>query len=185
MTLNTRRQAATARKLAATSSRPSYVEIERLIKSAQQGYAALHSPAGIAACEIEEGWVRMLRKGGRIQPVVERLKQRLADYGQRELLELDPWVPWVLKQFAGEAEEPELLEKSEAVLAAAQAKLSEKGARGVEQVAEVVREVELVDEEAPDTSTAEMGGEARRQPLSFEERLGHERSEQELAAVAA
>jgi DNA-binding MarR family transcriptional regulator len=186
MTLNTRRQVAAARRAALVgSSRPSYAAIKRLIESAQRGYLALHSPAGVVACEIEEGWVRMLRKGGRVGPVVERLKRHLADYGQRDFLELDPWVPHVLKEFAWKVEDEELVRESEAVATAAQAKLSERGSRGVEQVAEVVREVKLVEERELDTSTAEMGGEARRDPCSFERLLVQGRSEEELAAVAA
>jgi DNA-binding MarR family transcriptional regulator len=181
--LNTRRKAAVARRIAEASSKPSYVAAERLIESAYEGYEKLHSPAGIVACGIEEGWVQMMRKGGRVQPVVARLKAVLADRNRREFLELDPWVPQLLCRFAREAEDGDLVETSEAVLTAAQEKLCERGTRGVEQVAEVMKEVKLEEEDELDESTAEMGGEARRDPSAFEELL--EKRERKLEAVAA
>jgi DNA-binding MarR family transcriptional regulator len=162
--LNTRRQAAVARRSRASEegSRPSYAAIEQLIRTASEGYSKLQSPAGIVACEVEEGWVRMLRKGGRVQAVVGRLQAILDDRGKREFLELDPWVPQLLCRFAGEAQDEDLLSESETVMATAQEKLRERGMRGVDQVAEVVGEIKHEDERELDAPTVEMGGESRR-----------------------
>jgi DNA-binding MarR family transcriptional regulator len=170
MALNTRRQAAVARRIAEESSRPSYAAVERLARSAFDEYSRLHSPAGIAACGIEDGWVRMLRKGGRVQPVVSMLGAILTDRNQREFLELDPWVPQLLCRFARDAQDESLLEKSEEVLATAKEKLCERGSQGVAEVAEVIGDIELVDEEELDELAIEMGGEARRDPAAFTEK---------------
>jgi DNA-binding MarR family transcriptional regulator len=185
MALNARRQAAVAREIAVESSKPSYAAVERLIESAYEGYADLHSPAGIAACAIEEGRVRMLRKGGRVQPVVERLRALLADRSQREILELDPWVPQLLTRFAEDAGDEALLGQSEGVMATAQEKLAERGAQGVERVALVVEELVLEDEDEIAPSAAEMGGESRRDPSAFEGIPGQGLPAQELQLVAA
>jgi DNA-binding MarR family transcriptional regulator len=174
--LNTRRQAAVARRVAEESSRPSYAAIERLIKLASEGYSRLQSPAGIVACEVEEGWVRMLRKGGRVQPVISRLQAILADRNSRNFLELDPWVPQLLCRFAQKAQDEALVLNSEHVVATAQEKLRERGSRSVEQVAEVVTEIEHQDEGELDALTVEMGGESRRDTNAFTEvhQLDHE-----------
>jgi DNA-binding MarR family transcriptional regulator len=159
--LNARREAAVARQIASESSKPNYAAIERLIDSAFEGYKGLHSPAGKAACAIEEGRVRMLRKGGRVSPAVERLNVMLSSPGQRAILELDPWVPLLLNRFAQEVDDGPLLTESERVLSEAQKVLAERGTQSVKQVASVVEgmKIEAEDEIAP--SAAEMGGEAR------------------------
>jgi DNA-binding MarR family transcriptional regulator len=172
--LNTRRQAAVARRVAEESSRPSYLAIERLIKLASKGYLQLHSPAGIVACEVEEGSVQLLRKDGRVQPVIRRLQEILADRSRREFLELDPWVPQLLWRFAQKAQDETLVEASEKVVATAQEKLRERGMRGVDQVAEVVRAIKHEDEGELDTPTVEMGGESRRDPTAFAEARRHD-----------
>jgi DNA-binding MarR family transcriptional regulator len=178
--LNTRRQAAVARKVAAESLRPSYAAVDRLIQTASKGYVELHSPAGIVACGIEKGRVQMLRKGGRVQPVVRRLEALLADRNQRHYLELDPWVPQLLYRFAQDVEDGDLVTRSEAVLTTAQEKLRERGTQGVERVAEVMKEIQLEEEDELDVSTAEMGGEARRDPSAFEELLEERSLEPEV-----
>ena len=195
MALNTRRQAAVARKIAAESTRPSYVAVERLIESAYECYEGLQSPAGIAACSIEEGRVRMLRKGGRVQPVVAKLNALLGSRSKCEILELDPWVPHMLYRFAQEVEGEELVERSarEAlveqsarVMREAQEVLAERGAQSVERIAAVMDDIELEEEDEIDASAAEMGGEARRDPSAFEELslLGDSAPEERLQAVA-
>jgi DNA-binding MarR family transcriptional regulator len=186
MALNGRRQAAAARRIAKESTRPSYVAVERLIESAHKCYEALQSPAGIAACSVEEGRVRMLRKGGRVQPVIAKLSALMGSRSQCEILELDPWVPYLLHQFAQEVEDETLVEQSEHVMHEAQEVLAERGAQSVERIAAVMDDIELEEEDELDASAAEMGGEARRDPSAFEELglLGDGIPESQLTAVA-
>ncbi len=185
--LNARRQAAVARSIATDSAKPSYAAVERLIESADEGYRGLQSPAGVAACAIEEGRVRMLRKGGRVGPVIERLKELLSSRGQCEILELDPWVPSLLHRFAQDAENAGLVAQSETVLREAREILAERGTESVERIAEVVDDIELEDEDEIDPRSAEMGGETRRDPSAFEEPglLGEGLGAAGLHAVAA
>ena len=173
--LNMRRHVAAARRVAVSSSKPSYLAIERLIGMAREEYSRLNSPAGIVACGIEEGWVRLLRKNGRVQPAIGTLKEILANRNDRDFLELDPWVPMLLDRFARATQDGELVKDSEAVVEAAHEKLRERGTRGVQQVAEVVGEVKQEEEAELDLSTAEMGGEARRDPEMFPEESRLER----------
>jgi DNA-binding MarR family transcriptional regulator len=182
--LNTKRQASVARKVAKESSRPSYAACERLISTAYEGYFALHSPAGLAACVIENGWVRLMRKSRQVKPAVGRLKELLADHGRREYLELDPWVPQLMVLFARDAEDTELVAESELLLTTAREKLHERGARGVDQVAAVMPDLKLEDEDELDPSIAEMGGEARRESSAFEHLAGTEQCDHEMAFAA-
>jgi DNA-binding MarR family transcriptional regulator len=186
MALNTRRQAAVARRIAEESTKPSYVAIERLIESAYETYEDLQSPAGIAACSIEEGRVRMLRKGGRVQPVVARLNALLASRSKCEILELDPWVPPLLHRFAVDVEDDALVKQSEHVMHEAQDLLAERGAQSVERIATVMEGIEPEEEIEIDASAAEMGGEARRDPSAFDALglLDESVPESELQAVA-
>lgn len=167
--LNARRRAAVMRSIAADSRKPTYAEAERLIGSADEGYRGLQSPAGVAACAVEEGRVRMLRKRGRVGPVVERLRDLLSSRGQCEILELDPWVPQLLHRFAQDVDDADLVARSETVVREAREILAERGAESVERVAEVVDDLEVEDEGEIDVRSAEMGGEARRDPSAFGE----------------
>ncbi|HEX5712257.1 MAG TPA: MarR family transcriptional regulator [Solirubrobacterales bacterium] len=183
--LNDRRRAAVARMMRKEGVKQSYATLERLTSAAREGYAELHSPAGLAACEIEKGRVARMRAKGRVESVIGALNDRLGNRGQREIIELDPWVPQLLRDFAREVEDEQLEAASEGVLATAKDKRREVGTQSVEQVSEVVKEIVLEDEGEIDSLAAEMGGEARRERSAFEGRYGSAARERDLKLVAA
>lgn len=160
--LNSRRDAAVSRRIATDSANPNYAAIERLAESAHRGYEGLNSPPGRAACAVEKGRVQLLRKGGRVTPVIDYLSSILASPSQCLLLELDPWVPQLVNEFAEEAQDDKLVEESGWVLAEAQKILAEKGAQSVERIATVM-DIKVEEEDEIPSDAAQMGGEARRE----------------------
>jgi DNA-binding MarR family transcriptional regulator len=181
--LNARRLAAASRRIAGASANPNYAAVERLIDSAYQDYERLQSPAGMAACAIEEGRIRMLRKRGRVTPVIDRLNAMLASPTQCVILELDPWVPQLLSRFANDVDDEDLVSESGRVLMQAQKILAERGAQSVERIAEVM-DIKPEEEGEIELPAAEMGGEARRDPSAFEELTLVDEHGPELRAAA-
>lgn len=163
--LNARRQAIAARALADRG--PGTRAVANLIRRAYTRYVQLHSPAGIAACEIEQGRLQMTRPRGQVAPVLKKLKKLLADNHKREILELDPWVPRVLRDFAGEVGDEQLQPRSEEILASARDKLADKAARGAKSVAEVIGHIQTEKDGKENVLAIEMGGEARRDEAEF------------------
>jgi len=117
LALNTRRQAVVKYRLyehAATSALNTDT-IKRVVGSAHRQYEDLRSPAGAAACDIELGRVYLIVGMPPERPIA-KLKQRLADPRQRDLIELDPWVPSYLLDFSNAAGDEALRASAESVL---------------------------------------------------------------------
>ena len=162
--LNARRQATVARRLAGMKAGQSQRSVADLIAFAYKRYANLNSPAGIAACEVEQGRLQMIRRRGRVGEVIEKLKSLLHTNRQREILELDPWVPHVLDDFAREADDETLAAQTSKVLETAGERLADRAAQGVERLTGVVDWGRLEEDGEANALAAEMGGEARRVP---------------------
>ncbi|MBS1862396.1 MAG: hypothetical protein JSS68_11875 [Actinobacteria bacterium] len=95
------------------------------IREALRAYTELGSPTGIAACEIERGWMRWITPScGKLDPPAERLTKiidgMLGDPRRREVLLLDAWLPPMLQAFAKEVA-PGLLANARKVSRAAAA----------------------------------------------------------------
>lgn len=168
LALNERRRAAVAQRLVPNPSRGEARGIEKLIRRAKERYTSLRSPAGIVACEIEEGRLRLKRDAKGLGPVLETLRAMYLSEHQRKYVELDPWVPLVFEDFAEELGDEDMKMRS--------ASIREAAARRLEEVEEP--EIQLLATElgGPETAGAErstlgdeMGGEPRRD-------LGHDLS---------
>lgn len=120
--LNLRRQAIVARRALDVGCANDVGPIAKLVAAALERYQLLKSPAGAIACEIEEGRLA-LRLGGS-GSIVGRLLTRLTDTRQRNLIEQDPWVPRVLVDFAQDADDPVLTERSGELLESAERRLA-------------------------------------------------------------
>ncbi|HEY2055992.1 MAG TPA: tetratricopeptide repeat protein [Solirubrobacterales bacterium] len=173
--LNSRRRATVARQIAITSSQRRYTYIEDWIETAFVSYQDLESPAGIAACQIENGRVQMLRKNGNVRPTVKKLAGLLSDRDSCKILELDPWVPKLLCSFAEEAQDASLVEVTHRVYEDAQDVLAQHADRSVQHLNLIDGQTDgehewfRVGDESGNSSIAEMGGETRRNMASFEE----------------
>jgi hypothetical protein len=122
MALNLRRQAIVARRALDVCRAGDVGRIANLVATALERYTSLRSPAGAVACEIEEG--RLALRGGGRESIVRRLLARLTDTRQRNLIELDPWVPRVLVDFAHDADDPELTTRSGELLESAERRVA-------------------------------------------------------------
>jgi tetratricopeptide (TPR) repeat protein len=166
--LNARRQATVARHLSGLGKKPNTHEVKALIRLAESNYKLMDSPAGIAACEIERGWMRKFSPScGKVEPVIKRLSNILEDSRQRRSLKLDAWLPGVLNDFAKEVD-GELAKKATKVYSAAKRQLEENGIQGVESVSEVTGRIKTNHGSQPTSLAIEMGGESRRkqEPLA-------------------
>lgn len=159
--LNARRQATLARRTAESERSGDLSAAEGLIEYAIGTYKTLRSPAGLLACEVERGWVQLLRKRG-IDSTLKTLTCGLEDSETRLLLELDPWVPTVLNTFALFVEDSDLVERSTRLLAASGSRLDELAlpAKRPDLAPAVLADVvpSVMGKEI-----AEMGGEARQE----------------------
>jgi tetratricopeptide (TPR) repeat protein len=167
--LNARRQATVARHLSGLGVKPNTPKVKALIRLAEGNYKLMDSPAGVAACEIERGWMRKLSPScGKVEPVIKRLSHILEDNQQRRSLKLDAWLPGVLNDFAKEVD-GELAKKATKVYSAAKRQLEENGVQGVESVSEVTGRIKTSHESQPTSLAIEMGGESRRkqEPLAL------------------
>jgi DNA-binding MarR family transcriptional regulator len=158
--LNDRRQATLARRLAEVNSSRDLSSAEGLIHHAMGSYKTLRSPAGLLACEVELGWVRLLGKRG-ISSTLKTLSGGLDDSETRLLLELDPWVPTVLNSFALHVDDDSLVERSTRLLADSSSRLNELAAPATRECDEGADQ----PTEAPMMAMkiAEMGGEGRQE----------------------
>jgi DNA-binding MarR family transcriptional regulator len=99
LALNTRRQAVVQYRLNEHPPAGALTTLRRAVGSAHKQYEDLHSPAGAAACDIQAGRLCLMLEDDPIDPVA-KLKKRLDDPRQRDLIELDPWVPSYLLHFS-------------------------------------------------------------------------------------
>jgi tetratricopeptide (TPR) repeat protein len=157
--LNDRRRASVERHLEATARRSQLKVSRRFALRALERYQQLHSPAGMAACEIEDGRLEMMR-GGRVDQRVASLVERLEDTHQRNLLELDPWVPKVFLRFAEEVQDADLAERAQHLVAASERRLADWASQSV---GHAFKRIGGVRERLAERRFVafEMGGEAR------------------------
>lgn len=137
LALNARRRGAVAR-LVFVETRQHPESAERMIDVARGQYESLASPAGIAACDIEQGRLRLARKKDVRETVVELLDLIDNRAAERNMVELDPWVPAVMGAFAEETGSEHFIDRSLSLLEAARARLSERARVGVQQAAELM-----------------------------------------------
>jgi hypothetical protein len=156
--LNDRRRAAVERHLAAETRRSELNMALRFAVRSLDRYQKQRSPAGMAACEIEQGRLEMMDGGRRIDRSVKRLMARLEDTQQRNLLELDPWVPKVLVRFAEEVEDAGLVEHAKRLVLDGERRLVDWANRGAERT---TGRLNSVRQRAGKLVAFEMGGEAR------------------------
>ena len=102
LALNARRLVVLARRVLEVGESRTPESVAEMAQVARHRYEVLKSPAGIAACEVEGGRVGLFTRRFP-KTIVERLVKLLDDTPQRSLLELDPWVPRVLDDFAQES----------------------------------------------------------------------------------
>jgi len=165
--LNARRQATVARHLSAAGISPDEPKVKSLIKRAETIYLRLGSPAGVAACEIERGWMRTISPScGDVREVEQRLIEILDDGDERESVILDAWVPVVLEDF-GKKVGGELQKEATKVLGQAKVRQKEQARQGVKSVPELAQ-VGEAHQAKPTTPVVEMGGEARRKQAPLE-----------------
>jgi DNA-binding MarR family transcriptional regulator len=152
--LNDRRRAGVERHLETTARRSQLKVSRRFALRALERYRALRSPAGMAACEIE------ILRGGRVDQRVATLVARLEDTRQRNLLELDPWVPKIFLKFAEEMEDADLAERAQHLVAASERRLADWANQGVGSVSKRIGGLRQ-RHTARRFVAFEMGGEAR------------------------
>ncbi len=157
LALNARRQAIVARSNANSGTIAS-ANITGYLDFALQRYIQLASPAGITACEVERGRLQLTR-GANARQIIRSLISRLDDPQQRDLLELDPWVPRVLHVFAEDVDEDrgELVDRTSRLLASAQRRIAD---RARQQTRQAMQAMGAAWQEL-ERRNNEMGGEAR------------------------
>lgn len=162
LALNARRRATVARRQAHLKRRSQLRAVKQLVMDALNRYRDLCSPAGLTACEIELARVQ-LSGGGRASQAIRRLSWHMSDDDQRELIARDPWVPYVLADFAEEVAKEtghdDFRTRAQDLVARAdrwRARLSEQD--GSAKASRSDRRQPIVG-----LSWAEMGGESRRQ----------------------
>jgi DNA-binding MarR family transcriptional regulator len=116
LALNSRRQAVVKYRLCDTSGSSAVNTLKRAVGSAHKQYEDLRSPAGAAACDIELGRVCLIL-GVQPERPITRLMERLNDPRQRDLIELDPWVPSYLLEFSADAGDKALRSSAKSVVA--------------------------------------------------------------------
>jgi DNA-binding MarR family transcriptional regulator len=152
--LNDRRRASVERHLEMSARRGQLKVARRFALRALERYQQLRSPAGMAACEIE------IMRGGRVDRRVANLVERLEDTHQRNLLELDPWVPKIFLKFAQEMEDADLAERAQHLVAASERRLADWATQSVGSTSKRIGGLRqrLADRRFV---AFEMGGEAR------------------------
>jgi DNA-binding MarR family transcriptional regulator len=174
--LNARRHATVARGMARLESERR--EVAELAADACRRYWAIGCPAGVAAAEIEHGYLRLTGRGDPAE-IAARLTKHLADPRQRDLIEYDACVPRVLHSFAVRVDD-------DGTLKARVAELLEAGQRRAQEARAAIRETiasigahagRLGPAPPPPSELAavdEMGGESRhfatdrsREPVCF------------------
>jgi DNA-binding MarR family transcriptional regulator len=159
--LNARRQATVARHLSSQGVAPDEPEVKRLISLSEKHYRSLGSPAGVAACEVERGWMRQISPScGDLGEILDQLDHLLRD--ERGTLEQDAWVPRVLDLFARQAGSKPLAEEAHDIYSQSERHLEEQGEASVRRISDVADHFTEKDEGNPSTAVIEMGGESRR-----------------------
>lgn len=159
--LNARRQATVARHLSSENIPPDEAEVKKLIRLSEKTYQRLGSPAGVAACEIERGWMRKISPScGDLDEVLDELGRLLKD--ERGTLEQDAWVPEVLFDFAQQVGHGRFTEEARDVYSQSRRHLEEQGEAGVQSISNVAKDFNETGEDDPSPEVIEMGGESRR-----------------------
>ncbi len=120
--LNARRQAVVYRRLADEGHSHYLTDAHAFVVVALESYKLLRSTAGEAASEIEQARITR-RKGGKAVQPIRNLLIRLRRTPERNNLELDPWVPKVLDNFAREMGDRDLEELAPLLLEASETRL--------------------------------------------------------------
>ncbi|HEY5943202.1 MAG TPA: helix-turn-helix domain-containing protein [Solirubrobacterales bacterium] len=137
LALNARRRGAVAR-LVFVETRQHPESAERMIEMARGQYESLSSPAGIAACDIEHGRLRLARKKDAAETISDLLDLIDNRAAERNMVELDPWVPAVMGAFAEETGFEHFIDRSHSLHDAARRRLSERAQFGVQRAAELM-----------------------------------------------
>lgn len=116
LALNGRRLAAVKCRLPGKLTGARLTRLEQNLNAARRQFERLRSPAGAAACDIDLGRVCLLADT-EPRDAVARLKMRLEDPPQRDLIELDPWVPAYLLEFSAETGDRALKGSAKSVVA--------------------------------------------------------------------
>jgi len=163
LALTYRRQAAATRRLLEEERVVEAKQVEALLHQALQRYLDLNSPAGVVSCQIEQGRLGLLcgyDTSKTVTVLIDLLDNRTSE---RNMLELDPWVPRVLEAFATETGDEGLIGRARDCVHRADTRLHE-GTRRVTSVVRPGREPEP-SQLAPRVD--EMGGETRQQADAF------------------
>jgi len=137
LALNARRRGAVERLIFSETKRNAE-SAERMIEVARSQYEKLASPAGVAACDIERGRLRMAREEDPSETVENFLDLIDNRTPEKNMVELDPWVPAVMGVFAEETEVEVFISKSTSLMEAARRRLSERARAGVQKAAELI-----------------------------------------------
>jgi hypothetical protein len=97
-----------------------------------------------------------LARTGKTTRVVAQIGGRLGDTTQRNLIELDPWVPNILADFAEDAQDEALHDQARQLLTAAGRRLETVRSRAADAIGQVREQVS-----ARKAGGSEMGGETR------------------------
>jgi DNA-binding MarR family transcriptional regulator len=162
LALNSRRRAAAARRRF-EEERVDVEGAERMIALARRYYQALGSPAGVAACEVEKGRLEIVSCGDASETVDVLLDLIENRTPEKNLLELDPWVPGVMSAFAEETGVDTFIERAVKLREAATRRLSERARLGVQRAAQLMGRTDAPHGPASIGSPTadEMGGETR------------------------
>jgi DNA-binding MarR family transcriptional regulator len=176
--LNARRQATIARHLSEAGVKLNAPETKKLIKTAQTAYCELNSPTGVAACEIEKGWMRTFSpRCGKVAPVVRNLDRLVSgllddpDPRRTELLLVDAWFPAMLQDFVKASSSevkkvaPDLIGNAREVHQRAGRKLQEQGEFGVVTINEGVHRIKNAHKAQGSHEVIEMAGESPRESV--------------------
>jgi DNA-binding MarR family transcriptional regulator len=163
MALNSKRLATVARLLSrqgdtAREREASLLAAQRHATAAEEYYYARRKPAGVVASKIEQDRLRMGREKapemvGEILDLLERQEREK----ERRCLELDPWVPGLLRTYSVESGNETLIERSLQLFERARQRLGEEVQRAMKRqpVARPATEAHHQDQ------ADDMGGEAR------------------------
>lgn len=161
LALTGRRKAAVAR-VRFEQTRKRREEAESRIGEAIGHYLYLGSPAGVAACKIEQGRLHIADEGQADDTVAEFVDLIENRTPEKNLVELDPWVPGLMATFAEETEIEDFIQQTTDLRETGRERLRRRATLGLEKAAEVM------GSEPPETPISiggetadEMGGETR------------------------
>lgn len=164
LALNGRREGAVAR-LRYEETRKNLENAERKTSEAQEYYLELGSPAGVAACQIEQGRLRIVSGGGANGTVGELvdLIENQKRTSEKSLVELDPWVPGLMSTFAEEVEIEPFIAQATGLRETGRERLRRRATLGLQEAAELmgVSEPPAAPVSIGGETADEMGGETR------------------------